>query len=691
MSKKQPTQEELLDKVLVGNFSNETQSNLIPQDGDTLILHPSQILKYDRNPRIVRNREYESIKRQLISQGFQEVLSVTQRPGMPPDQFMLARGANTRLEIIHEILEETSDERFLQIKCRYVVWVSEAKIFTDTMAENDVRGEVTFFDRAHAAMDLKAILEEQSGSPLGPTELIEYINTNGLSKVNRADLTRFEYTIDQLQEVLIETLSLGLGPWQIDAISKLHEAAAMLWEDAGETDDWDPLFQGILKKLDQRVETLDDWSYDRLFKEVARELGSNDTQGIERAKAGLEFVLETGQLPEKREYKPFKANDDAGAGEAEAPQTPTKPSKPKATSASKTSSPSKPKIEPPKTPEQTPVSGSGQGISLLFEETEEDPDDRPEYFADDPLMQIANTELEDDEALRGLVPDEDLIVDEEGKTHYRPKFPVLTDEQKEANTRANLEAWQRFKAENPERPELTPEQEDLMRRREAWLEGLQRDREESGRTRSTNRLVERAIVNLRPFPKERLHHDAYASARRICLEFFRQEMADHLVQPLTRGVGFYVSDWPRELPFEKNPVLAYLQLATWHWLVAASGQIKVMELDQLPQEILASPFGEIINDVFDLDNFDGGDTPFHRFSNAISRRVPIEPSMFLMHDLMLHAPLNFSLEQMIINRANYELNRRCIEKFKSGNVFLLESNWDQQYGDQELDSLNRFE
>ncbi|MBW9271959.1 MAG: hypothetical protein K1566_20145, partial [Candidatus Thiodiazotropha sp. (ex. Lucinisca nassula)] len=686
MSKKQPTQEELLDKVLVGSFSNETQSNLIPQDGDTLILHPSQIHKYDRNPRIVRNREYESIKRQLMSQGFQEVLSVTQRPDMPPDQFMLARGANTRLEIIHEILEERSDERFLQIKCRYVAWVSEAKIFTDTMAENDVRGEVTFFDRAHAAMDLKAILEEQSGNPYGPRELIEYINSHGLSKVNRADIARFKYTYEHLQEALLQSLSLGLGPWHVDAISKLHNASAMLWEDSGETDDWDFLFQGILKKLDQRIETLDDWSYDRLFKEVARELGSNDTQGIERAKAGLEFVLETGQLPEKREYKPFKAHDDAGTGEADAPQAPIKPRQP---SSPKQTSPTKPKIVPPKAPEQTPAS-EAPGISSLFEETDEDSEENPGELDDDPFFtQLPENEVEDEE-LWGLVPDEDLYVDENGKTHYRPKFRVLTDEEKEANTRANLEAWQRHKAENPERSELTPEQKDLMRRREAWLEGLQRDREESGRTRSTSMLVDRAIVNLRPFPTERLHHNTYASARRICLEFFRQKLADHLVQPLTRGVGYFVADWPRDLPFEENPILATLQLATWHWLVVASGQIKITEMDQLPQEILTSPFGEIINDVFD-NNFDGGDLLFQRISNAIAKRVQIEPSMMLVHDLMLHAPLNFSLEQMIVNRANYELNRRCVEKFDTGNLFLLESNWDRHYGDQEIDSLNRFE
>ncbi|MEW8322489.1 MAG: ParB family protein [Candidatus Thiodiazotropha taylori] len=687
MSKKQPTQEELLDKVLVGNFSNETQSNLIPQDGDTLILHPSQIYKYDRNPRIVRNREYESIKRQLMSQGVQEVLSVTQRPGMAPDQFIPARGANTRLEIIHEIFEESSDERFLQIKCRYFAWKSEADTYINHTAENEVKGDITFLDRTNSAMVLKEILENETGDYFGPSELNEYRTKHGLKKYGPADFARFEFTFEHLREALVNSLSLGLGPRHIDSIRNIHKAAAKLWEDAGETDDWDFLFQGILKKLDQRIETLDDWSYDRLFKEVARELGSNDTQGIERAKAGLEFVLETGQLPEKREYKPFKAHDDAGTGEADMPQAPIKPRQP---STPKQSSSTKPKIVPPKAPEQAPASGA-PGISSLLEETDEDFEENPEELDDDPFFtQLPENEVEDEE-LWGLVPDEDLYIDEDGKTHYRPKFRELTDEEEEANTRANLEVWQKHKAENPEGPELTPEQKDLMRRREAWLEGLQRDREESGRTRSTSMLVERAIMNLRHLPTERLHHDAYASARRICCEFFRQEIADHLVQPFNRGVGFFVADWPRDLPLnEENPILAYLQLATWHWLVVASGQLKIIELGQLPQEILTSPFGQILDDVFDK-NFDGGDLLFQRIGNAIAKRVQIEPSMLLMHDLMLHAPLNFSLEQMIINRANNELNRRCVEKFDTGNLFLFESNWDRQYGDQKIDSLNRYE
>ncbi|MES9980547.1 MAG: ParB family protein, partial [Candidatus Thiodiazotropha sp. 6PLUC5] len=229
MSKKQPTQEELLDKVLVGNFSNETQSNLIPQDGDTLILHPTQLTPYDRNPRRVRNREYDSIKTQLLTQGLQEVLSVTQRPGMPPTQFIPARGANTRVEIILEIFEESADERFLQIHCRYKAWKSEADTYTSHMAENEVKGDITFFDRASSVMKLKLILEEDTGIPYGPRELINYLKDEGIKKITRADIARFKYTSEQLQHALVKTLSLGLGPRQVDAISKLHEAASMLW------------------------------------------------------------------------------------------------------------------------------------------------------------------------------------------------------------------------------------------------------------------------------------------------------------------------------------------------------------------------------------------------------------------------------------------------------------------------------
>lgn len=692
MSKKQPSQEELLDKVLVGNFSNDTQSNVISQDGDTLILHPSQLIPYDRNPRCVANREYESIKNQLITQGLQEVMSVTQRPGMSPDQFIPARGFNTRLKIVLEIFEESSDARFLQIECRYKAWKSEADTYINHTAENEIKGDITFFDRTNSAMGLKEILEDETGDYCGPSEINEYRTSHGLKKYSATDFTRFEFTFEHLREALLNTLSLGLGPWQIDAISKLHEAASMLWEDAGETDDWDPLFQGILRKLDKRVEKLDDWSYDQLFKEVTRELGSNDTQGIERAKASLAFVLDTGRLPEKHEYTPFTAKDESGAGETKTPKSPkprqsTQSSKP--TVSPGESAHAKPPVDTPKTSEETPPNGSENDLSSLLEDDEVDPNDALIDLENDPLLRelAPEIELEAETQLPEMVPEESLVEGEDGSLHYKPDHRRYEERPGalEANLKA-IERWEEERKRNPRKP-LSPELQELFDQRQAWEAELQRNKVEAGRTRATEMRMARSIENFRPLGLEVLHHHGYASALRICREFFGPEASNHIIQPIYCGVGFYVADWPRDLDFEQSTGLSLMRLSTWYWLIVASGQTKVMQVQQVPQEIMASPFGEIITEAFD-ETVEGPELVINRFYQAFEKRVVAGPSMLLLQELMLHGSLNLSIDQTILNRVNHEINRRCVEKFdrlNPGDMFQLESRWDRQYSDLQID------
>jgi ParB family protein of integrating conjugative element (PFGI_1 class) len=679
MSKKQPTQEELASKVFVGNFASDDaqRSSLSPQEGDALILNPGQLTPYDRNPRRVRNREYESIKEQLLTQGLQEVMAVTQRPGMPPDRFIPARGFNTRLQIILEIFEETADERFAQIKCRYKVWESEAKTFTNHMAENEVRGEVTFFDRASSVMTLKAILEEETGDQYGPTELIDYLKNQGIRKVSRKDIARFQYTLVHLQESLVETLSLGLGPWQVDAISKLHKASSQLWEDAGETEDWDPLFQGILSRLDKRVERLENWSYDRLFKEVARELGGNDTQGIERALANLEFVLETGRLPEKREYTTATPTTGSDAGGSTPPAS--KPAKPRV--GSKPASPTKPTAgggaptedEPRPTPVHTTGSGQSQGIEddlLFLEEAEEDPDDAL-IDPNDPLFQ-------------GLAPDSDLsdlVEGEGGSLHYQPDHRRY--EETPGALEANLAVARRWQEERKHKPlePLPPELQEIADRRREWEAELERNKVETGRSRATEIRLARLIENFRPLDHEVLHHHGYASALRIGRETLSDEA---MIQPLNRGAGFFVSDWPRDLDFENAPGVALPRLAAWYWLVTASGQIAVHQAEQLPDEILSSPFAEIIIKALDSE----GNIITERMLTELDARLSIGPNILILQELMRAGSLNLSIDQAILNRVNQEIYRRCLEQFDRiypGVMFQLESRWDRVYSDFQID------
>jgi hypothetical protein len=219
----------------------------------------------------------------------------------------------------------------------------------------------------------------------------------------------------------------------------------------------------------------------------------------------------------------------------------------------------------------------------------------------------------------------------------------------------------------------------------AWEAELERNKVESGRSRATEIRLARLIENFRPLDLEVLHHHGYASARRIGRELL--ECDDDIIRPINCGIGFYVSDWPRDLDFERAH-LAYSRLATWYWLVVASGQTRIQQPQQLPQEILDSPFGEIIADTFETVDGDGQVLLVDQLSRAFERRVSAAPTMLLIQEIMLYGSLNLNIDQAILNRVNQEINRRCLEKLNRidpGDIFQFESRWDREYSDFQID------
>ena len=65
---------------------------------------------YERNPRTVRNEKFDEIKESIRKRGLDQMIAVTQRPG--EKQHIPAKGGNTRLEILQELVAE-GEVRFL--------------------------------------------------------------------------------------------------------------------------------------------------------------------------------------------------------------------------------------------------------------------------------------------------------------------------------------------------------------------------------------------------------------------------------------------------------------------------------------------------------------------------------------------------------------------------------------------------
>ena len=75
-------------------------------------------------------------------------MAVTRRPG--EDHYIIRNGGNTRLAILRELWSETKDERYFRISCLFRPWPSRGEVvmLTGHLAENELRGGLTFIERA---------------------------------------------------------------------------------------------------------------------------------------------------------------------------------------------------------------------------------------------------------------------------------------------------------------------------------------------------------------------------------------------------------------------------------------------------------------------------------------------------------------------------------------------------------------
>jgi ParB family protein of integrating conjugative element (PFGI_1 class) len=139
-------------------------------------LEVTRLLGYDRNPRRCRNSEYERIKASIRSQGLDQPLVVTRRPG--ETDYMLLAGGNSRLRALRALYQETSDDAFRYLDCVYKPWV----VLLSHLRENELRDNLHFIDKARAVFEAKALLEaEMPGAPLSQRRLSELITARGLS------------------------------------------------------------------------------------------------------------------------------------------------------------------------------------------------------------------------------------------------------------------------------------------------------------------------------------------------------------------------------------------------------------------------------------------------------------------------------------------------------------------------------
>lgn len=289
MSRKRPTVGQMGELMSQPHFkrdsdATEAEPSNTPISATPMLVDVDKLVPYDRNPRRSPNHKHQELKAYIRQNGFNQVLAITQRPDTKqPDVYMIGVGGNTRLSIMQALWHETGEARFKQIRCQFEPWVDETRTLVAHIQDNDLRGDLTFIDRAIAVQELRGILEAEAGESLSQRGLRDRLNALGY-QIGRTMISWYGYTVDTLYPLIPTVLQAGTGRTTIARIHELQRAFSKAWAsmELGEADEAHSLFEQTLQRHDGDVLDLD-----ALRRDLEEELSVSADCDMQRA--SLEF------------------------------------------------------------------------------------------------------------------------------------------------------------------------------------------------------------------------------------------------------------------------------------------------------------------------------------------------------------------------------------------------------------------
>ncbi|EDT2963678.1 hypothetical protein EL09_15340 [Salmonella enterica subsp. enterica] len=187
---------------------------------------------FDLNPRIIRNPNYDEIKESIRHRGLDQPPQITQRPG--ESFYIIANGGNTRLAILNELWAETRDKKYFEITCIYHKWrgnnIDEGNLhfLLGHLIENDMRGALTYIERALAIQNISALYSSVHG-PLSLQKMARHLREDGY-QVSPSELSKMEATVSLLLPHIPEVLYGGLSRNTVEQLLRLRSNTGKYWE-----------------------------------------------------------------------------------------------------------------------------------------------------------------------------------------------------------------------------------------------------------------------------------------------------------------------------------------------------------------------------------------------------------------------------------------------------------------------------
>lgn len=353
-----------------GSVVRLTGTGHLPHAACELVyLDVAAIEPYEHNPRRAVNAEYDRIKASIRVDGLGQPLVVTQRPGELG--YVVHAGGNTRLRILKELFEETGHARFGTVACMIRPWTREADVLLAHLKENDLRGDLSFLDKALAVVEAKRFLEEEGGTELTQVQLAEALTRSGYG-LSQGLISQMVYTVERLRPLLPRALEGGIGRPQISRIRALDRIARAVWlaRSADSEAEYDQAFEALCRRYDTP-----DWDLDHLRRALEVEIA-------ERAEISIHAVsLEFDTRLSGRGTAAPPRDDIAGHGD-----TPSKDGAPEVAGDGPPQGGSDPAATAPRTERQAVASSAREATEARAQQEDapgQDLDERPDQDPDE--------------------------------------------------------------------------------------------------------------------------------------------------------------------------------------------------------------------------------------------------------------------------------------------------------------------
>ena len=282
-------------------------------EAEVMVLDIHCINPYERNPRRSKNPEYDRIKDSIRANGLDQPLVITQRPRAT--DYIVHAGGNTRLLILKELFEETGDTQFARVHCLFRPWNRESDVLLAHLRENDLRGSLTFIDKARAVFEAKQFIEEESGTgEITHKDLGIKLRSFGYS-IGSSLICQMAYAVRTLLPLTPQALEAGMGNHQVVRIRALERAASTLWQQccSGGDSAFDEVFAALCRRYDGP-----DWDTDVLQGAIETEIAEEAETSIHTIRVALDAEIKGRELvipefvPIKEPPKPERR--DSGYG-----------------------------------------------------------------------------------------------------------------------------------------------------------------------------------------------------------------------------------------------------------------------------------------------------------------------------------------------------------------------------------------